>query len=172
MERGKPADRALVYSRIRGNVLELSKHKFASNVVEKCIVYGSFEDRQALINEIVSPNNEDSSNLLAMVKDQYANYVVQKMLDVVENEQKALLLSRIQANIHLLKRYPYGKHLINKVEKHSYDMQLQQSKQQQQRVMSLGAISNGLSSGSSLLNLSTPLSPHNSLQAGQSAEEV
>ncbi|KAJ1917205.1 mRNA binding protein puf3 [Mycoemilia scoparia] len=132
MERGKPVDRKLVCAQIKGRLLELSKHKFASNVVEKCIVHGSGEDRQDLINEVVPPRSEDSSILVEMMKDQYANYVVQKMLDVVEGEQKMFLLGRIQEHINLLKRFTYGKHLINKVEKLSYELQLQKTKQHQQ----------------------------------------
>lgn len=47
-----------------------------------------------------------------MMKDQYANYVVQKMLDVVEGEQRDLLVNRIRPHIPSLKKYTYGKHLI------------------------------------------------------------
>lgn len=31
----------------------MSKHKFASNVVEKCVAYGSKKDRQMLIDEVI-----------------------------------------------------------------------------------------------------------------------
>lgn len=31
----------------------MSKHKFASNVVEKCVAYGSKKDRSGLIDEVV-----------------------------------------------------------------------------------------------------------------------
>jgi hypothetical protein len=47
-----------------------------------------------------------------MMKDQYANYVVQKMLDVVEGDQRDLLVNRIRPHIPSLKKYTYGKHLI------------------------------------------------------------
>lgn len=50
--------------------------------------------------------------LAAMMKDQYANYVVQKMLDVVEGDQRDLLVNRIRPHIPSLKKYTYGKHLI------------------------------------------------------------
>jgi len=54
LERGKPADKAQIIDKIRGNVLQLSKHKFASNVVEKCVAHGSKEIRQDLIEEVIS----------------------------------------------------------------------------------------------------------------------
>ncbi|KAG0291926.1 hypothetical protein BGZ98_002793, partial [Dissophora globulifera] len=55
--------------------------------------------------------------LVLMMKDQYANYVVQKMLDVVEGEQKDILVAKIKPHLQSLKKYTYGKHLISKVEK-------------------------------------------------------
>lgn len=53
LEHGKPEDKALIIGKIHGHVLQLSKHKFASNVVEKCVAYGSTEDRHALIEEVL-----------------------------------------------------------------------------------------------------------------------
>lgn len=53
LEKGKPADKAVIVSKVRGQVLQLSKHKFASNVVEKCVAYGSKRDRSLLIEEVI-----------------------------------------------------------------------------------------------------------------------
>jgi hypothetical protein len=53
LERGKAADKSMVVAKVRGNVLQMSKHKFASNVVEKCVAYGSKRDRQLLIEEVI-----------------------------------------------------------------------------------------------------------------------
>ncbi|KAJ2782728.1 mRNA binding protein puf3 [Coemansia javaensis] len=118
MERGKPKDRALVCSRVRGHVLQLSKHKFASNVVEKCIAYGEPKDRKALIDEITATRRDGSSNLINMMKDQYANYVVQKMLDVVDESQRSAIMAKIQPHMAALRKFTYGKHLISKVDKY------------------------------------------------------
>ncbi|KAJ1759718.1 mRNA binding protein puf3 [Coemansia sp. RSA 2167] len=118
MERGKPMDRSLVCSRVRGHVLQLSKHKFASNVVEKCIAYGEPKDRKVLIDEITAVRRDGSSNLINMMKDQYANYVVQKMLDVVDDPQRESIMIKIQPHMGALRKFTYGKHLISKVEKY------------------------------------------------------
>ena len=56
-------------------------------------------------------------SLFAMMKDQYANYVVQKMLDVAESSQKKLMIQKMKPHMNNLKRYTYGKHIISKVEK-------------------------------------------------------
>lgn len=41
----------------------MSQHKFASNVVEKCLEYGNIEERDHLIKEIVG-HTEGNDNLL------------------------------------------------------------------------------------------------------------
>ncbi|KAF9421916.1 mRNA binding protein puf3 [Podila epigama] len=117
LERGKPAEKSLVVSKVVGQVLALSKHKFASNVVEKCVAYGSKTDRQRLIEEVITTRPDGSSPLVLMMKDQFANYVVQKMLDVVDGEQRDILVAKIKPHLQSLKKYTYGKHLITKVEK-------------------------------------------------------
>ena len=53
LEKGKNADRALIIDKIRGQVLPLSKHKFASNVVEKCVAHGNKTERRDLIAEVI-----------------------------------------------------------------------------------------------------------------------
>ncbi|KAG0335425.1 Dihydroorotate dehydrogenase (quinone), mitochondrial [Podila humilis] len=112
LERGKPAEKALVVSKVLGQVLSLSKHKFASNVVEKCVAYGSKQDRQKLIEEVITTKPDGTSPLVFMMKDQFANYVVQKMLDVVDGEQRDIIVSKIKPHLGSLKKYTYGKHLI------------------------------------------------------------
>ncbi|CAG8498195.1 17147_t:CDS:10, partial [Racocetra fulgida] len=112
-----PADKSMVVAKVRGNVLQMSKHKFASNVVEKCVAYGSKRDRQLLIDEVIQTKPDGTSPLISMMKDQYANYVVQKMLDVVDGDQRDLLVAKIKPQLQSLKKYTYGKHLISKVEK-------------------------------------------------------
>ncbi|KAJ3363170.1 hypothetical protein GGF32_004741 [Allomyces javanicus] len=114
LEHGKPADKSAIVAQVRGQVLALSRHKFASNVVEKCVAFGTPKDRLMLIEEVLV---RDAAPLVAMMKDQYANYVVQKMLDVVQGDQRTLLLGRIKPHLTALKKFTYGKHLISKVEK-------------------------------------------------------
>lgn len=113
LERGRSVEKSLVISKVLGQVLPLSKHKFASNVVEKCVAFGSKADRQKLIEEvIVSKPDGSPSPLVLMMKDQFANYVVQKMLDVVDGEQRDVLVAKIKPHLPSLKKYTYGKHLI------------------------------------------------------------
>lgn len=57
------------------------------------------------------------SALNVMMKDQYANYVVQKMIDVAEPAQRKILMHKIRPHLAGLRKYTYGKHIIVKLEK-------------------------------------------------------
>jgi pumilio RNA-binding family len=52
------------------------------------------------------------------MKDQYANYVVQKMIDVAEPAQRKALMNKIKPHIHSLRKFTYGKHILAKLEKY------------------------------------------------------
>jgi hypothetical protein len=58
--------------------------------------------------------------LQTMMKDQYANYVVQKMLDLAEPGQRKLLMNKIRPHMALLRKFTYGKHILVKLEKYFY----------------------------------------------------
>ncbi|CAG0880819.1 unnamed protein product [Cyprideis torosa] len=114
LERGLPEDKAKVIRLVSGNVLTLSQHKFASNVVEKCIQHASQSERSELVEEVCN----NPAALSIMMKDQFANYVIQKMLDLCENHQKRSLVSKLKPHISSLKKYTYGKHIYGKLEKY------------------------------------------------------
>jgi len=116
LEHGVQQDRALIIKELAGRLVSMSQHKFASNVVEKCLVFGDRADRDVLIQQMLGPN-DSNEHLKAMIKDQYANYVVQKALDVSDEDQKERVLDRIRAHIVVLKKYTYGKHIAQRVER-------------------------------------------------------
>jgi pumilio RNA-binding family len=53
VEHGGHAMRSTMVSKFAGRVVSMSYHKFASNVVEKCLTFGSQEDRRLIADEIV-----------------------------------------------------------------------------------------------------------------------
>lgn len=77
IEKGEPADRSLVVAKVYGQVLPLSQQKFASNVVEKCIIWATDAERRRLIDEVLAPAPDGSSIVKAMLVHPYANYVMQ-----------------------------------------------------------------------------------------------
>lgn len=62
------------------------------------------------------------SALYTMMKDQFANYVIQKMIDVAEPPQRKLLMHRIRPHVPTLRKYTYGKHILAKLEKYYMTM--------------------------------------------------
>ena len=51
-------DKALIVNAVKTQVLSLSQHKFASNVVEKCVQHASRGDRAILIDEVSNVNTD------------------------------------------------------------------------------------------------------------------
>ncbi|XP_006091781.1 pumilio homolog 2 isoform X10 [Myotis lucifugus] len=118
LEHGRPEDKSKIVSEIRGKVLALSQHKFASNVVEKCVTHASRAERALLIDEVCCQNDGPHSALYTMMKDQYANYVIQKMIDMAEPAQRKIIMHKIRPHITTLRKYTYGKHILAKLEKY------------------------------------------------------
>ena len=50
------------------------------------------------------------------MKDQFANYVVQKILETCNDKQREILLGRIRVHLQALRKYTYGKHIVARVE--------------------------------------------------------
>ena len=89
LERGQPDERAQVLRSLADQVVSLSSHKFASNVMEKCIQFCSKEDRAVMIAEILGRSPQNGSDvLLSMMCDQFSNFVLQRLLDFSDDDQK------------------------------------------------------------------------------------
>ncbi|KRX19151.1 Pumilio -like protein 2 [Trichinella nelsoni] len=120
LEHGQAEDKSRIIKEMREEILRYSQHKFASNVVEKCVCFATAEERNCLISEILNCNDTtdtgvgNSGVLVAMMKDQYANYVVQKLLDVADPSQRKRLMQNIRPHVPQLRRFTYGKHILCK----------------------------------------------------------
>lgn len=77
---------------LRGHIRELSKQKFASNVVEKCLLWGDGEQRAQAIGELL----EDPQGLQQLVLHAYGNYVVQRALAVAGPTQRDALFDVVR----------------------------------------------------------------------------
>ena len=54
--------------------------------------------------------------LYIMMKDQFANYVVQRMIDVADPVQRKQLVVKLRPHVAILRKYTYGKHILAKLE--------------------------------------------------------
>lgn len=79
---------------IRGKYSKLSMLKFSSNAIERCIEKADIKTRNEIIKEIIS-----SEGFLGMMKNGFANYVIQKILNISEGEIKVEVAMAIQDNL-------------------------------------------------------------------------
>jgi hypothetical protein len=117
IEHGAPGDRDRIVNEIKGDVLKHAQHKFASNVIEKCLTHGANEHKNILISEVCGDGTKPTP-LLEMMKDPFANYVVQKMLDVADSTHRRKMMNAIKPHIPMLRKFSYGKHITTKLEKY------------------------------------------------------
>ncbi|XP_062184871.1 pumilio homolog 3-like isoform X2 [Phragmites australis] len=113
LQHGKPEERSSIIQKLSGQVVILSKQKFASNVIEKCLAFGTPEERDGLIGEIIS----SSQTFQELMKDQFGNYVVQRVLQTCDDKYLEMILKSIKLHLNELKNYTYGKHIVARVEK-------------------------------------------------------
>lgn len=111
IQHGTPQDRDKIQNIVSGKLLKFSKHKFASNVVERCIIFGSEEQRRQMASLLTASNIDGTSSLQLMMKDQFGNYVIQKLLAKLNGNEKSIFLSAIKTQLPQIKRFNYGKQI-------------------------------------------------------------
>ncbi|WQF75683.1 Putative armadillo-like helical, pumilio domain-containing protein [Colletotrichum destructivum] len=104
IEHGKSEDRSRIIQLVIAQLVTLSKHKFASNVVEKCIQYGTAEERKGIREQIISHAADGTSSLQLMMKDQYGNYVIQKLLNQLEGAEREAFVEEMRPQFNTLRK--------------------------------------------------------------------
>lgn len=94
-----------------GNIAPLSKQKFSSNVVEKCLRTCVQDVRSRMIEEMLRP-----SEMEKLLKDSYANYVVQTALDFADVETKGKMIDVIRPILPAIKQTPHGRRIASKIQ--------------------------------------------------------
>ncbi|KAL7716295.1 Pumilio family RNA-binding protein [Entamoeba marina] len=114
LEHGIDKQRKMVITEMKGRFFEYSMKKYSSNVVEKCVHCCTAQQRDEFITEICM--NEDPELLLKLMKDAYANYVIQTLVEVMDDEQRHNFISTyVYPNIAQLKKVSYSKHLLQRL---------------------------------------------------------
>jgi len=93
-----------------GNLGFLSRQKFSSNVIEKCIRCAGDETKRTLVQEIAAPHE-----LEKLLRDSFANYVVQTAMDFSDEETKSLLIENIRPILPAIRHTPYGRRIQTKI---------------------------------------------------------
>ncbi|KAL7722827.1 Pumilio domain containing protein C4G8.03C [Entamoeba marina] len=112
LERKFPRDRHNILARIKGNIVRLSMGKYSSNVIEKCFKFANDTERAEILDEIYKDDG-----LLQMMQDQFANYVVQKIVEAVDKDERSKIVELfIRPNLASLKKVIYTKHILSLLE--------------------------------------------------------
>ena len=107
---------APIYTYIADNIVELSKKKFSSNVLDTFIKRNNIYSKK-LVNFMI----ENDSILKEMVKDQYGNYVVQKALNISDDKTFMKIIKIIKGMIPELVENNIGRKIYEKLsEQYSY----------------------------------------------------
>ncbi|KAG6850993.1 hypothetical protein H0H93_004480 [Arthromyces matolae] len=113
LEHGRPNDKTLIVSKLQGRLLVLARHKYASNVCEKALLCTDTETRRRLVEEILTTRPDGVTPITGMMKDQYANYVLQRAMIVAVGDQKETLFNKVIPQVQSMRKHSsvYAKHL-------------------------------------------------------------
>lgn len=93
-----------------GNVPALSKQKFSSNVIEKCLRTADNHSRRQMIDEMLGGNE-----LEKMLRDSFANYVVQTAMDFADSETRGRIVDAIRPILPSIRQTPHGRRIAGKM---------------------------------------------------------
>ncbi|EAX95487.1 Pumilio-family RNA binding repeat containing protein [Trichomonas vaginalis G3] len=105
----------------KGRFYQFSLHKFASNVIEKCIRGASEEERMEIFPEIIgSAPDFNATRISTMVEDQFGNYVIQRIIEFGTEEQQTAIYNVVFDNYQKLEGIQYSKHVLLKLQHLGY----------------------------------------------------
>ncbi|OAG11068.1 ARM repeat-containing protein [Paraphaeosphaeria sporulosa] len=123
----------------QGHIAELSKQKFSSNVIEKCVRCADMDTKAVMIHEMMQ-----EEELEKLMRDSYGNYVIQTALEFAPAELCIHLIEAMRPILPGIRQTPYGRRIQSKV---------------QERESRLAAYAGGRASGH--------VSPHGTSAPGQ-----
>jgi hypothetical protein len=94
----------------QGKICELSKQKFSSNVIEKCIRCAEPHVKSMMIEELL-----DVEQLEHLMRDSYGNYVIQTALEFAPAELCIHLIDAMRPILPSIRQTPYGRRIMSKV---------------------------------------------------------
>ncbi|CAB3397776.1 unnamed protein product [Caenorhabditis bovis] len=115
---GSEMDKMIIVDKISKNLYNYAIQKFSSNVIEKCFQKGTVQHKNMIVKSACRITEENLPVIVLMMKDQFGNYVVQKMFEEVTPEQRRELVQVTKPHIPYLRQFQYGKPILSRLEKH------------------------------------------------------
>ncbi|KAK2848477.1 hypothetical protein FQN49_005683 [Arthroderma sp. PD_2] len=110
LDLGEPLFTGPLCATFQGSIPSLSKQKFSSNVIEKCIRTSDFNMRRAFIKEMLLPHE-----LPNMLRDSFANYVIQTAMDFADPESRNTLIEAVRPLLPGIRSQPHGRRIAGKI---------------------------------------------------------
>lgn len=107
----EPAFTEPVVAMFRNKISGLSRHKFSSNVIEKCLRCSREPSRDMIVDELLVPGEIER-----ILRDNYANYVVQTALEYASPQGKYRLVEAIRPHLPAIRSTPYGRRIQAKIQ--------------------------------------------------------
>ncbi|KAL3617269.1 hypothetical protein CASFOL_038814 [Castilleja foliolosa] len=104
-----PSITSMLTSRFEGHYVHLSRQKFSSHVVEKCLALGNEETRSKIIYELLS-----TAYFEQLLQDPHANYVVQTALRETQGHLHDLLVEAVESFKAISRNSPYSKKIFSR----------------------------------------------------------
>jgi len=125
LEKGRFEDKRSIVQAISKNVLDYSKNKVSSNVVEKCLEVTSDgpaaesleEERAALYSAVLGSAGDQRAPINQLMTDKFGNYTAQRIIQYSRGEDWQELRRRIEVLEKDLKNSPTGRHILTAMEK-------------------------------------------------------
>ena len=105
-----PKFSSAIASKICDNLPYYSKHRYSSNVIEKCFDFCGKKDRKKLIDRISTPEI-----ISELILDEHGNYVIQKALNYSDQKDQEIILNNIVPLVPKIKCTPFGEKLLSRL---------------------------------------------------------
>ncbi|TQW00580.1 RNA-binding protein [Cordyceps javanica] len=99
-----------VVATFQGCIGQLSRHKFSSNVIEKCLRCAQAPSKDMIVEEMLVP-----AEIERLLRDSFANYVIQTALEFATPQLKYRLVEAIRPILPQIRTTPYGRRIQAKI---------------------------------------------------------
>eukprot|EP00866_Antonospora_locustae_P002071 jgi/Antlo1/2071/2089 len=114
LEFGRKEFKDSIFKIVIKDVYNISVHKFASNVMEKCVLVADNMQKKDLISEFLAMKGPKPM-ILSMCLNNFANYVVQRLIDSVDAKGKQKIRDALKPYFCELRKSVYSKQILNKI---------------------------------------------------------
>ena len=121
LEEGPDEDVAALLRRFEGQFYRFATHKFASNVLERCIRRATAAQREHIFEEVIGKAGRiEDRRIVLLAGDQFGNYVLQRVFEIGSQRQISAIFGVVTDHHDDLTKRPHARHVIARLEEMGY----------------------------------------------------